>query len=765
MPNWARAARQQFAHLEVTKRSRYAIHFRKGNRNLAVFSGYPCHYLDAQQEWQEIDTDLELDLVAGKYRGKGTPVSIGVDGGVTLDGTDYRQHTTHVGVYRPSTQKLVWSRALPAADAPRGNRLIRETQTYVHEIRLSEVGVKETLTIKRRPVIPGVRAGDYLVLRTEIEGVDLDEGETGDFRALDHQFPQIHAEDAKGNQAPVRRVVRREGDTLVLYSGIPVVWLARAVYPITIDPTFAGSTADGMIQGYDNSGDYNAARSTSNFKDITSDNSGVGQLYLAEGAGRYWCFRTFLKFDTSAIGVGGVISQVNLRMAIQNELSTTDFNVQIMKQDWSGQDPITDGNREAAYDACLAGALDDNIWRNTAGAVVDTQYTSGNLDTSWVSKTGNTYYSLLSSRDDAGNAPTGNERIYVYTAEAAEADHRPALLVEYTATYSQSVAGAMTFTGTVFKKTELLKVGAISFTGTSARTMKFARSVLSGALTFVGAVTKRSPRVFAGTLTPTGTVTKRAFVLSVGSLTLSGQSVRKAMKVLGGTFTPTGVSLRTMAFARTIFAGVFTSSGALVRRTEKVLTGTLTSSGVLAKLVRKGAFTGNLTPTGTVTKRSGRVFVGAMTWIGVTSKKMLLARTVVSGTLTPAGAVTKKMTLARTVLTGTLTFVGTVKRKTLKIVTGGLTFIGEITRDTMKHLAGVLTPVGAVFKMTPKLLTGFIPFEGTSSRTMMFARTVFSGVISFIGAVTSERPEKVGFITITETLLYTITISELGDES
>jgi hypothetical protein len=104
----------------------------------------------------------------------------------------------------------------------------------------------------------------------------------------------------------------------------------------------------------------------------------------------------------------------------------------IVKQNWSAQDPIVTGNREAAFDGCLTADLDAAIWRNTAGIDTTTPYTSGNLSTAWVSKTGATYYSLISARDRAGTAPTGAEYVSICFAEQETEAYRPVLTVAYT---------------------------------------------------------------------------------------------------------------------------------------------------------------------------------------------------------------------------------------------------------------------------------------------------------------------------------------------
>ena len=221
-------------------------------------------------------------------------------------------------------------------------------------------------------------------------------------------------------------------------------------YPVIIDPDFTGSTVDGYIQGGGSDHIYSIARSMSTSYDSISETLWVGQRLSKVFRDEDWIYsyyvnRGFLKFDTTLIPDAATVTQVNLKLTTSVDNSTTaNFDVQIVKQDWSAQDPLSDANREAAYDNCLSGTADDNIWRNTNGIAVNTQYASGNLNTSWISKTGKTYYSLRSSLDYAGTEPAlGNQYIELYTQESTTVGYRPVLTVVYS---GPSIA-SLDFTG------------------------------------------------------------------------------------------------------------------------------------------------------------------------------------------------------------------------------------------------------------------------------------------------------------------------------
>ena len=140
-----------------------------------------------------------------------------------------------------------------------------------------------------------------------------------------------------------------------------------------------------------------------------------------------------MRFDTSLIPDNATITKVNLTMAASIDNSTNDFDLMIQEQDWSPQYPIAAGTREAAYDGCLAEA-DSFLWRSTSGISVDTVYTSNDLTPEYVSKTGYTYYSLISSRDISASAPGASvtEYLIIYKHDAATKSYRPTLVVEYT---------------------------------------------------------------------------------------------------------------------------------------------------------------------------------------------------------------------------------------------------------------------------------------------------------------------------------------------
>jgi hypothetical protein len=203
----------------------------------------------------------------------------------------------------------------------------------------------------------------------------------------------------------------------------------------------APTVTDANITGLSSS--YSTARSTGvNLFDGDVDIY-VGQLW---DYANYNVYRGFLKFDTTSIPIGATITQVNIKLVCNTDWTfTNDFDVQIVKQNWSAQEPLG-SNKDAAFDGCLNGTADSNIWRNTLGMSENTEYTSGNLDTAWVNKAGYTYYCLRSSRDKNNTTPTFYEFINIAEILHSNPTYRPVLIIEYNMPYTVTLGTTPTAT-------------------------------------------------------------------------------------------------------------------------------------------------------------------------------------------------------------------------------------------------------------------------------------------------------------------------------
>ncbi len=152
-----------------------------------------------------------------------------------------------------------------------------------------------------------------------------------------------------------------------------------------------------------------------------------------------------MKFDLSSISPQAEVLSATLGLVCVTDASTlADFDIQIVKQSWSGQDPLTDANREMAYDNCLAGP-DDAVWRNTSGIATGTQYISPPLDASYLMPGGLAYYGLRGSRDKNNTPPAsnGNEYIRIASANHTTPAFRPVLIVDYASVFPAALRSTL----------------------------------------------------------------------------------------------------------------------------------------------------------------------------------------------------------------------------------------------------------------------------------------------------------------------------------
>jgi hypothetical protein len=435
MANWVRDfldSHPDHATWPIHKRAKHSLHFQRPDGQIeAHFTGAPCHYQDGLGEWHELDTAL-VDLGNGYWGANGLIVRFNkTDRTIEIVGTGYSQRTARVAVLRPSTMAIRGTPINIPVGTISGDSAIATGviggAAWEHRLRLTETGVRETITLASKPTISNVLGTDYLVLETILGGVTLPNGEVGEMDVAGMHFPLPRCTDANDVEAPCRRIARTASGVLRLYTGIPISWLATAVYPIELDPDFAGNAADDYVYGYNAT--YATAHNTAYGNRGTWTGIYVGQTKPLE----YGVYRGFLSFVTSAIGSGQTITQVNLQLVCITDDSTTNFDVSIVKADWSGQNPIGAGNLDAAFDVSHDATAETNIWRNTNGMSTNTAYVSGNLDTTWPKPLGTTYYSLRSAKDIAATAPTNSERITVGAFENTTASYRPVLTVLYSA--------------------------------------------------------------------------------------------------------------------------------------------------------------------------------------------------------------------------------------------------------------------------------------------------------------------------------------------
>lgn len=229
------------------------------------------------------------------------------------------------------------------------------------------------------------------------------------------------ATDAAGRETNClyRRINHAQmGPTLLI--GVPLSWLAGATGPVVIDPTFYGDTADGIIAG--TNATYSTARSTSSANNTTGTFHNTGQRL---SGGIYTVWRAFLTFDTSSIDDGDTVSAASLYVKAQGDTSDTDFNLQVYRYAWA--DTLS-SNQEANYDGAYGGSATlEGTLRSTASGWTAGTYYSMAVDAAGINKTGNSRYTMASSRDIGNNTPGGNEYVNWYTADQSGTGDDPYL--------------------------------------------------------------------------------------------------------------------------------------------------------------------------------------------------------------------------------------------------------------------------------------------------------------------------------------------------
>jgi hypothetical protein len=378
MANWVKDYTEKHPELVskgICGRARSAIHFGRGvGETTAIITSIPVHYFD--KAWKPIDTNL-IEMSGGWFGAPFTKFRLHPDGRVKHG--RYEQYAELPG------------NPIGLVD---GDKIIRNFDFGQQRLILKEDGFRQEIEITRPP--------------TKQEFAKLMAKERGS--------------SPKGFMR--RAIVRSRRNSFDIDKQDDLYeWLADAEYPVVIDPDFTGAATDKFIYG--NNATYLTARSTASSTEDGLSYIRIGQRYVV---GSYYCYRGYVSFDTSAIHNGAIVSQVNLNMTWKERSLTVDadFDVQIVKHDWSSD------SEEQAYDNCLSGTADDDIWASWSDFSVNNETSSGNLDTTYVELQGTTYYSLRSSRDENGDAPTQTNDIYVYSYDEATAGYRPNLSVIYT---------------------------------------------------------------------------------------------------------------------------------------------------------------------------------------------------------------------------------------------------------------------------------------------------------------------------------------------
>lgn len=239
---------------------------------------------------------------------------------------------------------------------------------------------------------------------------------------------------------------------------------------------------------------YSVARAGNGSKlvDISGELT-LGQIFVAL---TYYCYESFLNFDTSSIPDSATIDTVQLEMYLTSDQSASDFTIEVASNDYGSTLTSTDfvaGNTTSALTnvATLAtsGIGATGAYKNFSEVGTTFRVT--------INKTGTTRLILRSNEFDDNSAPTGNEYVSFSRVNA------PRLRINYTVTATPKSIG-----GTLGSMSGLLNKGGIpkSLTGTlgavtgSLDAIRTYTKIVSGLLEdFVsGALTKSVNKPLSG---------------------------------------------------------------------------------------------------------------------------------------------------------------------------------------------------------------------------------------------------------------------------
>ena len=188
--------------------------------------------------------------------------------------------------------------------------------------------------------------------------------------------------------------------------------------------TYYGDAKDAHLYGVNMA--YATARSTCYSCDATEHYLNIGQRELGAA---YYVWRAALVFDTSAVHDEWYLT-TNLYVCAEADHSTdADFDVNVVACTLT-ETICAVANREANYDAILAGSNLATLRDTSDGWVGDTYYNVA-IDQSAINRTGTTYLGLISSEDQDNSAPGDetDEYVSIFSADYTGTDKDPYLSI------------------------------------------------------------------------------------------------------------------------------------------------------------------------------------------------------------------------------------------------------------------------------------------------------------------------------------------------
>ena len=343
-----------------------------------------------------------------------------------------------------------------------------------------------------------------------------------------------------------------------------------------------------------------------------------------------------------------------------------------------------------------------------------------------------------------------------------------------------SLAGSLSSSGTIKKKTKFSLAGSLSSAGT---TIKKGFATLAGSLGSSGIVStsKRATALLAGTLNSSGVVSTAATFRATltGTLNSSGDLIKKALKKLAGTLnssgTASGLKLGQLFFQTisgtlnssgalslskrlsALVEGTLNSAGTIKKKTTSLLQGTLSSSGTIAKKAF-ALLDGSLGSSGTIKKKAFALLEGTLNSSGVQSGIKLgnLFFQTVSGTLNSSGVLSTSA-LFHQLLEGTLSSAGTISKKVANLLEGTLNSAGVLSRKISKILQGTLNSSGVqsgikLGNLFFQTVTGTLNSSGALTLSKRFSQ-LLAGSLSSAGNLSRKTSKSIyGILTSSATI-------------
>jgi len=221
--------------------------------------------------------------------------------------------------------------------------------------------------------------------------------------------------------------------TINQYKQVMASDMAKATYPVTIDPTevYVTSASDGMVWTHDVWATAWSAVwggvSAGVYFTVGSYNWGDGNPVISRAA---------LYFDTSALPDSANITSCNLSLRGFQDLSTNDFTIQVQTGTSSTypHNPLVAGD----YDKSLYTGLGSTSGFNTSGFSTSgyNNISFNATGISWINKVGETKLMVRSLKDISNTANFDGVNVYSYEQGAG---YRPTLYVTYTSSGSPTV--------------------------------------------------------------------------------------------------------------------------------------------------------------------------------------------------------------------------------------------------------------------------------------------------------------------------------------